>query len=220
MLRRLVLFAFRLLYYELAFTYDLVSWTVSAGQWRSWQRAALPYLRGRRVLEVGHGTGNLLLDLVSSGLQPVGLDLSPRMSAIARRKLRRALGGPALPVPLVRASVDALPFATGSFPSLVSTFPTEYIGRPAAIAEFYRVLAPGGVLVSIPAAQITGLSLSDRWAAWLFRVTGQAARPPAAATDPLAPLLQRYVSAGFTARLEYVRLPRSVVTVVLAEKPS
>lgn len=215
MLRRFVLFFFSLLYYELAFTYDLVSWTVSMGQWRSWQRSALPYLRDLRVLEVGHGTGNLLLDLVRGGSEPVGLDLSPRMGAIARRKLRRALSRP---VPLVRGSVDNLPFASGTFPSVLSTFPTEYIGRTAAIAEFYRVLAPGGVLVSVPAAQITGLAPTDRAADWLFRVTGQAARTGTSA-DPLAPLLARYAAAGFTARIEHVRLPRSIVTIIVAEKP-
>jgi ubiquinone/menaquinone biosynthesis C-methylase UbiE len=186
------------------------------GQWRSWQRAALPYLRGRRVLEVGHGTGNLLLDLVSLGFTPVGVDLSARMGRIAGRKLRRALGGPGLPLPLVRASVDALPFAAGAVPSVLSTFPTEYIARPAAIAEFYRVLAPGGVLVSVPAAQITGLGLGDRLADGLFRITGQAA--PAGRGDPFSPLLQRYADAGFSARVEHVRLPRSVVSVIIAEK--
>ena len=218
MLRKLVLLAFRLLYHELAWTYDLVAATVSMGQWRSWQRAALPFLRGRQVLEVGHGTGNLLLDLCQGGFEPVGVDLSPRMGGIAQRKLRRGQDERARTVPLVRASVVALPFAAGSFPSLLSTFPTEYIGRPAAIAEFYRVLAPGGVLVSVPAAQITGLSPSDRFADWLFRVTGQAANAPATA-DPWSPLLHRYAAAGFAARIEHVRLARSVVTVVVAEKP-
>ena len=216
LLRRLVLRAFGLLYNELAWTYDLVAASVSMGQWRSWQRAALPYLRGRRVLEVGHGTGNLLLDLASLGFQPVGVDLSARMGRLAGRKLRRALGGPELPVPLVRASVDALPFAAGTVPSVLSTFPTEYIGRSAAIAEFYRVLAPGGILVSVPAAQITGLGLGDRLADWLFRLTGQAA--VAGRADPFDPLLQRYADAGFVARVEYVRLPRSRVSVIVAEK--
>jgi ubiquinone/menaquinone biosynthesis C-methylase UbiE len=110
-----------------------------------------------------------------------------------------------------------LPFAAGAFPSLVSTFPTDYIARPAAIAEFYRVLAPGGILVSVPAAQITGLALTDRWANWLFRVTGQAASA-AGRPDPLAALLERYRAVGFNVRLEQVRLPRSVVTVILADK--
>ena len=212
-LRRLLRFAFRLLYNELAWTYDLVSWLVSVGQWRSWQRTALPYLRGRRVLEVAHGTGNMLVDLVSLGFEPAGLDLSPAMGALARRKLRRALRSPALPVTLVRARVEALPFAPETWPSLLSTFPTEFVGQPAPIAEFYRILQPGGVLVSVPAAQITGLLPTERLAEWLFRVTGQSAE------SFFAPLVAAYQQAGFRARLERVRLPRSVVTLLIAEKP-
>ncbi len=211
-LRRLLVVLFGLLYNEFAWTYDLVSWSVSMGQWRSWQRTALPYLQGRRVLEVGHGTGNMLLDLLSLGFQPVGLDLSPSMGRIARRKLRRVSGTRALPVPLVRGRVEALPFAGASFDSLLSTFPTEYIGRPPAIAEFHRILRPGGVVVSVPSAQITGLAPADRLAEWLFRVTGQSAE------SFWAPLVSRYAAAGFQARLERVRLPRSLVTLVVARK--
>ena len=211
-LRGLLRVAFSLLYNQLAWTYDLVSWTVSAGQWRNWQRSALPFLPGRPVLEVAHGTGNLLLDLVSLGLEPIGLDLSPAMSRIAGRKLKRRLGSQTLPVPLVRGSAEALPFAGNSLSSVVSTFPTEFIVQSNVIAEFYRVLRPGGAFVCIPAAQITGPAVVDRWAAWLFRVTGQSA------LGWFAPLLDRLSSAGFRARLEQVRQPRSRVMVIVAEK--
>src|SRR3990172_1432420 len=201
---------FQLLYTQIAWSYDVVSWSVSMGQWRSWGRAALPYLKGRRILEVAHGTGNLLLDLIALGFEPLGLDVSPSMGKIARRKLRaRGLPDKA---PLVRARVQALPFAADSFPSLLSTFPTEFIVNPDVIAEFYRVLQSGGVVVFVPVAQITGPGLPDRFAEWLFRVTGQSSQ------NWFAPLTDRYTAAGFAARLEQVRLPRSVVTVVVAEK--
>jgi ubiquinone/menaquinone biosynthesis C-methylase UbiE len=200
--------AFHLLYNPLAWTYDLVSWSVSVGQWRRWQRAALPYLPAGPVLEIAHGTGNLLLDLQAGGHAPIGLDLSPAMGRLARRKLR-AHG---VVIPLVRARVQALPFAGGSFSGLVSTFPTEFILDPAAIAEFHRVLAPGGVLVIVPIAQITGLALPDRLAQGLFQVTEQASEAW------LAPLKQLYQPAGFSTRAERVRLPRSVVTVIIAAK--
>jgi ubiquinone/menaquinone biosynthesis C-methylase UbiE len=212
-MRRLLLFLYGLLYNQLAWTYDLVSWTVSAGQWRSWQRAALPYLRGRQVLEIAHGTGNLLLDLISLGFQPVGLDLSPAMGRIASRKLKRVLGAPELPVPLLRARVEALPFAGETFPSLLSTFPAEFFVQPQVIAEYYRVLQPGGVLVCVPASQITSLGLFDRWAAALFRATGQAG------SAWLDRVVAQYSAAGFRARLEVVHLPRSQVFVIVAEKP-
>jgi ubiquinone/menaquinone biosynthesis C-methylase UbiE len=203
---------FALLYNQLAWTYDLVSWVVSAGQWRLWQRSVLPFLPGRPVLEVAHGTGNLLLDLVSLGLEPVGLDLSPAMGRLASHKLKRRLGSKTLPVPLVRGSVEALPFAANSLASVVSTFPTDFIVQPNVIAEFYRVLRPGGAFVCVPAAQITGPALVDRWAAWLFRVTGQSP------TGWFAPLVERFQEAGFRARLEQVRQARSRVMVIVAEK--
>src|SRR5215510_11112699 len=88
----LVKFGFRLLYNELAFTYDSVSWIVSLGEWRSWQRAALKHLNvshGATVLEIAHGTGNMQIDLRTAGLLSVGVDFSPYMGRIASRKLAR-----------------------------------------------------------------------------------------------------------------------------------
>ena len=78
----LVGFGFRLLYNEMAFTYDLVSWIVSLGQWRAWQRAALDHIDappGARILELAHGTGNLQMDLRAAGYHTVALDLSRAM---------------------------------------------------------------------------------------------------------------------------------------------
>jgi ubiquinone/menaquinone biosynthesis C-methylase UbiE len=208
MLRRLLRFGFRLLYNEGAWTYDWVARFVSMGQWRSWQRAALIHLRGQRVLEIAHGTGNMLLDLCALGFRPIGLDMSRAMGRIATQKLRtRGLG-----VPLVRARVQSLPFAGGAFPCLLATFPTDFIIAPETIAEVKRVLRPGGVLVFVPVAEITGPAWRDRFAEWLFRITGQSA------ADWFAPLLTRYRAAGFTTRLERVTLPRSVVTLVVAER--
>ena len=67
----LVTFGFRLLYNEMAFTYDWVSWIVSLGQWRAWQRSALEHITappGTRVLELAHGTGNMQIDLRGGSL--------------------------------------------------------------------------------------------------------------------------------------------------------
>ena len=71
----LVGFGFRLLYNEFAWTYDGVSWLVSLGDWRRWQVAALPFIVGRDVLEIGHGPGHMLLALQNAGFAVVGLDL-------------------------------------------------------------------------------------------------------------------------------------------------
>jgi 2-polyprenyl-3-methyl-5-hydroxy-6-metoxy-1,4-benzoquinol methylase len=47
--------------------------------------------RGRRVLEVGCGTGNISLELARRGARVVGLDLSGPMLALARAKPARRL---------------------------------------------------------------------------------------------------------------------------------
>jgi SAM-dependent methyltransferase len=80
-----VRFAFRHFYNEFAWTYDWVSRIVSRGRWHDWQRAALPELRGQRVLEVAFGTGNLLWDMVAEGYLCVGVERSPYMASITAR---------------------------------------------------------------------------------------------------------------------------------------
>lgn len=216
MLRTLLKFFFRLLYNEFAFTYDLVSWTVSVGQWREWQRQVIPFIAGETVLEVAHGTGDLQIDLAAKGYRPVAFDLSPFMGRIARRKLARRNLFP----PFVRGSVTALPFPTGHFTTIVSTFPAEFIVEPAAVREFKRVLtsgASGGRMVFVPAATIIPGHLADRLAQWLFEVTGQSTAPQLDGGGWPPRLTQAYQAAGFEVRIERVPLPRSLVWVVVAE---
>lgn len=208
--RRLVRFGFRLLYNEMAFTYDLVSQIVSLGEWRCWQRAALSHLDvapGARVLEIAHGTGNLQLDLRAAGLHSVGLDLSRAMGRIARRKLTRRGIMPAL----VRGRAQALPFPNGSFPAVLSTFPTEFIVDPATLAEVYRVLQPGGRLVFVPNGTLTGGGPARQGLELAYRATGQ--------RGPWPPGVEaRFEDAGFALTAAKVLCKRSYATVLIATK--
>jgi ubiquinone/menaquinone biosynthesis C-methylase UbiE len=165
---------FRLLYGPFAWTYDLVAWLASRGQWIAWGQASLQFLRGPAVLELGHGPGHLQLALARRGLAPVGLDLSPRMGRLARRRLLRADRAPRL----VRAAAQSLPFRDGAFCDLVSTFPTEYIVDPRTVREVKRVLRPGSGIVVVASARFTGTDLLSRFLEWLYRVTGQRAPLP------------------------------------------
>lgn len=160
---------FRLLYNELAWTYDGVRWLVSWGEWRSWQRTVLPHLTGPRVLELGFGTGNLLCDLAEAHHQVWGLELSPYMVRIARRKLHRY----GLSLPLVRGRGQALPFASGAFDTLVVTFPSPFILQPDTLEEVARVLRTGGQLVMVPLAYPRRRGLVGRLFDWLYAATGQ-----------------------------------------------
>ena len=166
---KLVKWGFHLLYNQFAWTYDAVSWLVSLGNWRRWQRAVIPYLAGERTLEMASGTGNLLIDLAEAGFRPCGLDLSPYMVRITRRKLRRR----GLAVPLCRGRAQALPFADGVFDSVVSTFPAEFILQPTTLREVARVLRPGGRAVVIAEARLAGRGLLSRLIELLYTITGQ-----------------------------------------------
>jgi ubiquinone/menaquinone biosynthesis C-methylase UbiE len=206
----LVRLGFRLLYHELAWTYDAVSEVVSLGQWGDWQRVALRYLDvpvGAPVLELAHGTGRLARDLRRVGYRLVALDRSPAMGRIARRRLLRWGWRP----PLVRAEAAALPFGANCFAAVISTFPTEFIADPATLADIHRVLTPGGRLVIVMGATLTGGDAAARSLELAYRVTGQ--------RGPWAALLEaRLQAGGFEPRLLAETLPRSVVWVCVAEK--
>ena len=214
--RRAVAFSFRLLYHQLAWSYDWVSWAVSLGQWRAWQQAALPYVRGPRVLEIAHGPGHLLLDLQQAGHQPVGLDLSPQIGRLARRRLRRAGAG----IPLVRARAQALPFAPASFDSVVVTFPAEFVLEAATLQAVKAALKPNGRLVIVPGARLLGHDWLTRGLVWLYRITGQGApeTPEPWAVGSLWPL--SLARAGLTADIQRIALERSEVWVLIITQAS
>jgi ubiquinone/menaquinone biosynthesis C-methylase UbiE len=100
-------------------------------------------LRGRRVLDVGCGTGRLAAALTErAGAKVWGVDASPEMLAQARAKLPR---GAALKV----ARAEALPFKDAWFERVVLWLVAHLLDRPAALAEARRVLGAAGRIVVV-----------------------------------------------------------------------
>lgn len=207
---RLVRFGFRLLYNEMAFTYDLVSNVVSLGAWRCWQRAGLKHLDAQPddlILELAHGTGNLQIDLHDAGYRTVGYDLSPYMGQIARRKLLKK----GYPAELVRGKAQQLPFANGTFGAVISTFPTDFIIADATLREVHRVLKPSGQFIIVPNGVLTGGGIPQTSLEWLYRVTGQRG-------DTSMNMTSFFASYGFEATSALEQCPRSVAQVIIARK--
>ncbi len=144
-MRQIYLLLYRLLYNELAWAYDAVSWVVSLGRWDAWRRAALPFVRGNRILEVGFGTGALLPHLQGGQRRIVGIEPSAAMHRLTFAKLNSH----GIRLPLVQGTVQRLPFADATFDTIVSTFPASYVLDPRTHREFARCLRPGGRTVTV-----------------------------------------------------------------------
>jgi ubiquinone/menaquinone biosynthesis C-methylase UbiE len=163
---------FWLLYHQLAWGYDLVAAIVSVGQWNHWAASAISQISGKRVLEIGFGPGHIQKELLSQGYQSFGLDESWQMTKIARQRLKK-LTSKQYVQSLVRSKAQAIPFSTGYFDSVISTFPSEYIFDVETLSEISRILNKQGKLVIVLSVSIRPTNILQHAAAWLFRQTGQ-----------------------------------------------
>lgn len=103
----------------------------------------LPRVDGLRVLDAGCGSGLHAALLLDRGARVTGIDRSAAMLEHARRRL--AGRGVELRVADLR---DPLPFAEGSFDGIMSALALHYLRDwGPTLAEFRRVLRPGGWLV-------------------------------------------------------------------------
>lgn len=211
-MRKFMKFFYHHFYHRFAWTYDFVAAIVSVGRWRDWGRAALPHVRGPRVLEIGFGPGHLLVELKRMGLPVIGLDESWQMIRHARANLQRKK----LPAALLRGYAQNLPFANSSLDSVLCTFPSEYIADKRTQAELLRILKPGGRLVLLPMASISSPTPPDRVAKWLFHVTGQAADLSKSREAFYGNI---FIQAGFRVQVIRTELRNSAVMILLAEKP-
>ena len=185
----------------------MVARIVSLGKWDDWVAVAADEIDGQRVLELGHGPGHLQVILAEKGLMAIGIDLSNQMGRIAARNLHKAN----LVVRLLHSQAQQLPFGSATFHQVTATFPSEYIFEPNTLSEAYRVLMPGGQLVVLPVAWITGDKWYEHFAAWLFKITGQAPIPG-------EQMLKPFKNAGFSVSQKWIRRPDWEAFVILAKK--
>jgi demethylmenaquinone methyltransferase/2-methoxy-6-polyprenyl-1,4-benzoquinol methylase len=137
----------RELFTTIAHRYDLITVLLSYGQDRRWKQrlvAAAGIAPGERLLDLACGTGDIAELAAREGARVTGIDLTPAMLEVARRRLGRPgvalVAGDMMALPASTASVDAVTVGYGlrNVPSL-----------EIALAEIARVLRPGGRLLAL-----------------------------------------------------------------------
>lgn len=118
-----------------------------------------------RTLEVAIGTG-LNLPFYPREVRLTAIDLTPEMMAIARKRAAD-LG---CDVRFCEGDAQALPFADGTFDTVVATYAMCSVpDLPLTIREMRRVLAPGGRLLLLD--HIRSSVLPFRWIQRLMELT-------------------------------------------------
>lgn len=102
---------------------------------------------GQRVLDVGCGTGSLvvLIKRLHPDVDVVGLDPDPKALARGRRKAERA----GVSIQFEQGFADELPFPGASFDRVFSSFMFHHLPpdeKAKTVREVQRVLKPGGFL--------------------------------------------------------------------------
>ena len=162
--------------------------------------AALRAHAPARVADIACGTG-ILADRIERELAPeavYGVDMSQGMLAQARERSSRVqwLTGPA----------EQLPFDDGALDAVVTSSAFHFFNQPAAVREFYRVLAPGGL------AAVT--AMSPRLPDPLHRLSGLRWNPAQQPTP--SEMRTLFTDAGFTVADQH-RVARPAWTLIVSD---
>jgi ubiquinone/menaquinone biosynthesis C-methylase UbiE len=131
-----------------------------------WRRFALG--RGGRVLELGCGTGRVLMPLARAGVPIVGIDRSAPMLDRARRRLRRMRAARA--AALVRGDIRTLPFGGDAFDVVIAPYGIlQSLTRDADLAAALRSIA--GVLRAGGAFGLDLVPDLPRWSEYARRIS-------------------------------------------------
>ena len=164
---------------RIASTYDLLNFVLSLSMDRRWRRMAVQGLAIKQddvVLDIGTGTGNMaLVALELSALRVHGIDLSRRMTGIARKKAKaRGLDNR---YAIYLADALHMPFGDASFDKAMVAFGIRNMRDiNAFLMEANRVLKPGSLFsvleLSMPGGRVFRILYSLYFRYMLPRIGG------------------------------------------------
>lgn len=126
--------------------YDHMNNIISFNQHTLWRNKTMSHMflnSDMRVLDVCCGTGDWTIQLAASGVDTTGLDFSENMLEVAKDKTAQMDN-----ISLIHGNAMDLPFGDNQFDYVTIGFGLRNLpDYSTAIADFYRVLKPGGTLV-------------------------------------------------------------------------
>ncbi|MBU0567945.1 bifunctional demethylmenaquinone methyltransferase/2-methoxy-6-polyprenyl-1,4-benzoquinol methylase UbiE [bacterium] len=137
------------LFARIAKDYDRLNSIISLGLHHSWRRKTIKEmgaLKGKHILDLCTGTGDLAILAAKKGAKVVGVDFCEEMLAIGREKIEKA--GLSSSVELKACSIPPLPFGDEIFDCLTCGFGLRHLPiKKETFEELLRVLKPNGKMV-------------------------------------------------------------------------
>jgi ubiquinone biosynthesis O-methyltransferase len=101
-------------------------------------------LMGKRILDVGCGTGIYSMRFANMGAHVTAIDPSTKMLSMAREKTKHFV----VPIHFIESSAEDLPFQDNSFDMVFACSSLEFVQDiEQTMVELHRVLSPGGKAV-------------------------------------------------------------------------
>jgi demethylmenaquinone methyltransferase/2-methoxy-6-polyprenyl-1,4-benzoquinol methylase len=157
---------------RIAPSYDLLNRVLSVGIDQRWRRALVARagdVRGRVVLDLCCGTGDVALAFAREGARVLAFDFTHEMLRCARNKDGQRSGGRP---PVLFAHADALhvPARDRSVDVCSVAFGMRNVAEPTrALTEIRRVLRPGGLALVLEFSMPEGAVLSRAYRAYFTR---------------------------------------------------
>jgi len=159
---------------RVASKYDVMNDLMSMGIHRIWKDAMMDWLAprpGQRLLDVAGGTGDVAFRFLkrAPGATAVVCDMTEPMLIEGRKRAEAEKLADSLD--WVVGDAMALPFEANSFDAYTISFGIRNVTHiPAALAEAYRVLRPGGRLMVLEFSQIPNDLMQKAYDLYSFNI--------------------------------------------------
>ncbi len=114
--------------------------------WKKWIKKVIPYIEGKKILEVSFGSGYLMTQYAKDYFDIHGIDYNKKMLEITSKKMQSKK----INAKLIKANVEELPFPDNTFDTVINTMAfTGYPDGDKAMSELKRVLKKDGRLLLV-----------------------------------------------------------------------